>query len=510
MNIDKIIDTLHPLERAVLPALSNHNKFEEIVFNSKLKDIEVMRALQWLQNKGIVESKQESKEIISLDQNGKKYLVSGLPERKFLELIKEKEMPLSSIMNEGKFQREELNVCIGVLKGKAAISVEKGKELLVSITEQGRKLLEKEFLEEKFLKKDFPLEISQLTPEERFAFQNLLKRKNFLRVENKKVKYFFLTDLGKQIIEKGLGDSEIIDSLTPSMIKDGSWRNKKFRRYDIKVNVPKTFGGKRHFVSQAIEYAKRIWLDMGFKEMTGPIIQTSFWNFDALFTAQDHPVRDLQDTFYIKDPAHGKLPKKELVMKVRKAHEEGVAGSTGWNYSWNQKEATKNVLRTHTTVLSARTIAALKKDELPAKYFSVAKCFRNETLDWSHLFEFNQTEGIVVDENANFRHLLGYLKEFFAKMGFPKARFRPAYFPYTEPSVEIDVLHPVHKEWVELGGAGIFRPEVVVPLLGKDIPVLAWGPGFDRIILDYYKINDIRELYKNDLNQLRTIRAWMK
>jgi phenylalanyl-tRNA synthetase alpha chain len=160
--------------------------------------------------------------------------------------------------------------------------------------------------------------------------------------------------------------------------------------------------------------------------------------------------------------------------------------------------------------LSARTLAGLKKEDLPAKFFALGKCFRNETLDWSHLFEFNQFEGIVVDPNANFRHLLGYLKAFFKKMGYEKARFRPAYFPYTELSIEIDVFHPLRKEWIELGGSGIFRPEVVKPLLGIDVPVLAWGPGFDRIILEFFKINDIRELYRNDLKQLREIKDWMR
>ena len=147
---------------------------------------------------------------------------------------------------------------------------------------------------------------------------------------------------------------------------------------------------------------------------------------------------------------------------------------------------------------------------MPAKFFIVGRNFRNEAVDWSHLFEFNQTDGIVIDKNANFRHLLGYLKRFFAKLGFPKARFRPAFFPYTEPSVEIDVFHPVHEEWIELGGAGMFRPEVVKPLLGEEIPVLAWGPGFDRIMMEYYGITDLRDLYKNDLKQMNKMRQWMR
>jgi len=181
-----------------------------------------------------------------------------------------------------------------------------------------------------------------------------------------------------------------------------------------------------------------------------------------------------------------------------------------FRYEWDEEEAKKAVLRTHTTCLSARTIANLKKEELPVKFFALGKNFRNETVDWNHGFEFNQTEGIVIDRNVNFRHLLGYLKQFFKKMGFEKLRFRPAYFAYTSPSVEIDVWHPVRKEWLELGGAGIFRPEVVIPLLGENIPVLAWGPGFDRILMDYYKINDIRILYKNDISHLRNVKFWTK
>ena len=168
-------------------------------------------------------------------------------------------------------------------------------------------------------------------------------------------------------------------------------------------------------------------------------------------------------------------------------------------------------MRTHTTCLSAQTLSTLDiKKDLPAKFFSIGKTFRNETVDWSHGFEFYQTEGIVIDESVSFRDLLGYLKKFYEKMGFEKIRFAPAYFPYTEPSVEILVFHPEKKVWLELGGAGIFRPELTIPLLGKAIPVLAWGQGFDRIITDYYKIKDLREMYSNDLSQLRKIKTFIK
>ena len=302
----------------------------------------------------------------------------------------------------------------------------------------------------------------------------------------------------------------MIESLTPEIIKSGQYKGKRFRRYDITSPLPKIYGGKKHFVNQATDYAKKIWLEMGFKEMTGTLAQSGFWNFDALFTAQDHPVREMQDTFFIKDKT-AELPEKELIEQVKKAHEGKIKGSKGWQYDWKEEDAQKVVLRTHTTCLSTQTLKEIAKNkEFPAKYFALGKCFRNETVDWSHGFEFNQTEGIVIDEDANFRQLLGYLKEFFSKMGYEKIRIRPGYFPYTEPSLEIDIFHPIKKKWLEFGGAGMFRPEVTIPIFGKHIPVLAWGPGFDRIIMEFFKITDLRDMYKNDINKLRQIKVWDK
>ena len=509
MEEDKIIAALHPLERRVLPVLAKHSSFEAILRESKLKDVEVMRALQWLQNRGIIKISEDVKEVVELDTNGRQYLKEGLPESRFLKIISKTEgLSLDDIKERAKLSDEEVSVSIGNLRAKLAVEIDSNKRF--RITENGRKLLEKTSLEEKFLGFGFPLEISRLSPEQRFGFEALKKRKSIIKITQIKRISAELTELGKKLSKIKLDKIDVADSLTPKMMMEGSWKGKQFRAYDMSLNVPRIYGGKRHFVRQSIDYAKRIWTDLGFREMEGPLLNTSFWNFDALFTAQDHPVREMQDTFFIKTPRFGRLPDKKLVDAVREAHEKGVSGSKGWSYSWNPEEAKKNVMRTHTTVLSAKTIAALKKTELPAKFFAIGRCFRNEAVDWSHLFEFNQTEGIVVDPNANFRHLLGYLKEFLRKMGYEKARFRPAHFPYTEPSVEMDIYNPVHKKWMELGGAGVFRPEVVIPLLGEDIPVLAWGPGFDRIMMEYHNLTDLRELYKNDLKQLREIKFWMR
>ncbi len=503
-DVKKIAEGLHHLEKAVVPFLKDNVSVSDLIAKTGLKDIEVMRALHWLGNKGLISVDNIESEFVDLGANGKDFLKNKLPERRLIDAIKNHELSVDDVSNTAGLGREEVNAVIGVLRKDGLIDIKKDKDLMLSLTNKGREFVNKDLPQEVFLKKNFPVALSDLSSSDKILLSDLKKRRDFVVVGFRKETSVKINSLCKDIQKIDLSKFDLIDKITSNVILSGEWKNKSFRRFDVLADVPKVYGGKRHFVKQAMLYAKKVWLEMGFKEMQGPLLQTSFWNFDALFTAQDHPVRDMQDTFFIKDPGNGSLPDKSLVKKVQLSHE------SGWGYKWNSAEAGKNVLRTHTTVLSAHVLAELKKTELPAKFFSVGRCFRNEAVDWSHLAEFNQTEGIVVDPNANFRHLFGYLKEFFSKMGFPKARFRPAHFPYTEPSVEIDVFHPVHKKWVELGGAGIFRPEVVVPLLGEDIPVLAWGPGFDRIILDYYKIVDIRDLYRNDVKYLRETKAWLR
>lgn len=508
MEIKKLVESLHRLERIVVPTLAEHKELKQIITASGLKEVEVMRALQWLENKNVLKLHSGYKEMVSLDVNGKKYLKEGLPESRLLKALKKKSLTMEQAIKTAKLGKAELNVSIGTLKSKTALKFQAGK---ISITPHGRKMLSTDTLEEKFLAKlgKGDIDIKTLADEEWFACDKFKKRKDIIKTTLVNKREIELTDLGKSLVKTKMSSKDMIEQLTPQLIKSGAWKGKPFRRYDVKINVPKITGGKRHFEKDAINYIKRIWLDLGFKEMNGSLIQTSFWDLDSLFVPQDHPARQMQDTFFIKDPKSGTLP-KDLARKVKAVHENGGdTGSLGWQSAWSEEKARENLLRTHTTVLSARTISALKESDLPAKFFAIGKVFRNETLDWKHLFEFYQVEGIVVDPDANMKHLKGYLKEFYAKMGFDDIRMRPAHFPYTEPSIEVDVLHPVRNEWVELGGAGIFRPEVVVPLLGEDIPVLAWGQGMARIISDYFSITDIRDVNKNNLKQIRGMKAFM-
>jgi phenylalanyl-tRNA synthetase alpha chain len=512
MDEKLLIESLSPIERNMLPALSE--KFmnvDDISKNASQDKTTALRAIGFLKNKGLVELECSEKKVVILGILGINYLKKELPERALLnKLVEKKIIPIGEIRNVCGLNDNEAKIALGTLRNKALVNIDKGRlSLNAKSSEVANKMIEEIFLGK------LPMDLKDVVDLDKLALANLKSRKDIVEIEEQKKVCVKLTELGKKIVSMDLKD-DLIEQLTPKILKQNGWKGKKFRRYDLSSPVPRVYGGKRHFTNQAIDYAKSIWLEMGFKEMTGNLVETGFWIFDTLFTAQDHPVREMQDTFYLKGLI-GTLPerckKKEdcILFKTQQAHEEGIDGSKGWQYKWNEEDAKKVLLRTHTTSLSVRKLREIRDTkEFPAKYFAIGKCFRNETIDWSHGFEFNQTEGIVVDENANFRQLLGYLKQFYKKMGYDKIRIRPAYFAYTEPSLEIDVFHPVHKKWVELGGAGMFRPEVTIPMFGKHIPVLAWGQGFDRIITEFFGINDLRQVYKNDINKLREMKFWRK
>lgn len=514
-DIENLILGLHPLEFTVLSHLKLCSLFDDLVLATKLKDIEVMRALQWLSNKGILTIEESSRQVIYLDENGKKYAKSDLPEHRFLLAI-EGEMNIDEIIKKAKLDQSEISICIGELKKVCAITITKDVKgrMIFSLTSNGEKFKKQKSHLNEFLKQSFPVYFDELKDLELHACIELLKRKQILKKEVVKTRKIILTEFGKRAASSDIKKINLVDSLTSQMIKSEEFETARFRRFDISSPVPVLYRGKRHFVNQSISYIKKIWLELGFEEMSGDNVQTSFWDLDCLFVPQDHPARTLQDTFYLKDYDDdkkillGDLPTFYPLIKA--VHENGEkSGSLGWQMKWSEKESREVLLRTHTTVLSAHTIKSLKKEDLPKKFFVVGKVFRNESLDWKHLFELHQVDGIVIDRNVNLCHLIGYLKLYFGKMGFKKVRVRPNHFPYTEPSLEVDVWNEAKNQWLEMGGAGIFRPEVSYMLFGEEVPVLAWGTGMERAIMEYFKISDIRDLYLNDLEQMRIMKEYM-
>jgi phenylalanyl-tRNA synthetase alpha chain len=305
-----------------------------------------------------------------------------------------------------------------------------------------------------------------------------------------------LTAAGRLLLDSGLDLREEVGTLTREMIVSGVWKDLPLRRYRVDTPPRRVYPGKVHPYQVLMEEMRMILLEMGFTELYGDIVQSAFWNFDALFQPQDHPAREMQDTFYlgVREP----LPPG--ADKVREMHEGGGGiESTGWGGTWSTGKAEQCVLRTHTTLLSIQHLAL--HPEPPVKAFAIGRVYRREAIDPTHLPEFEQLEGIVMDRGVNFRHLLGYLREFYTRMGFPEVRFRPGYFPYTEPSVEPEV-YVEGLGWVELGGAGIFRKEVTAPW-GIEHPVLAWGLGVSRVAMLRLGLRDLRELYRSDIGWIR-------
>eukprot|EP00096_Caligus_rogercresseyi_P016875 TRINITY_DN996_c0_g3_i2.p1 TRINITY_DN996_c0_g3~~TRINITY_DN996_c0_g3_i2.p1 ORF type:complete len:749 (-),score=189.53 TRINITY_DN996_c0_g3_i2:37-2283(-) len=295
--------------------------------------------------------------------------------------------------------------------------------------------------------------------------------------------------------------------LTPEMIASGSWKEVDFKPYNFNaLGIQPPTGHLHPLLKVRTEY-RQIFLEMGFNEMpTNNFIESSFWNFDALFQPQQHPARDAHDTFFISDPSEtNEFPSKYLE-RVKKVHSQGGFGSKGYGYDWAISEAKKNLLRTHTTAVSARMLYSLMNDSpdsefKPQKYFSIDRVFRNETLDATHLAEFHQIEGVIADRGLTLGDLIGILYEFFKKLGIEKLRFKPAYNPYTEPSMEIFSYHEGLKKWVEIGNSGVFRPEMLLPMgLPEDVTVIAWGLSLERPTMIKYGIDNIRDLCGHKIN----------
>jgi len=287
--------------------------------------------------------------------------------------------------------------------------------------------------------------------------------------------------------------------LTVEMLQSGAWKTAQFKKYNFDAEGLTTNGGALHPLLKVREEFRNIFMEMGFAEMpTSQFVESGFWCFDTLFVPQQHPARDLQDTFYVSDPPESLPPPKEYYDKVSAVHTVGGYGSIGYRAPWSEEDSRKLLLRTHTTASSANLLWRLanrKGGFKPVKMFSIDRVFRNEATDATHLAEFHQVEGVVADYGVTLGDLIGFMQTFFKKMGIENLRFKPAYNPYTEPSLEIFAFHPQLNKWVEIGNSGMFRPEMLAPMgFPPDVRVLGWGLSLERPTMIRYGINNIRAL----------------
>ncbi|WP_407453068.1 phenylalanine--tRNA ligase subunit alpha [Methanobrevibacter sp.] len=503
-DIKKTINELHIYEKKVLKELeANPNATpEEIAENADMDIKAVMSAAGSLASKDIIEVKKDVEEEISLSDAGLDYADKGLPERKILDVLAEKRsIHMKDLSDEAGIDKKETNIAIGWLRRKNWAQIDKGE---VKITDIGSDFKDKLGEDEELL--------HHLTEAKNIiktklddglldGFKKLNDRKNILTVKKNTSHSFKLLDKGEAILNEGFTIQEQATQLTHQQLKDGEWKSLQYRPYDINAEAPVIFAGKKHPLRVIIDEIREIFLNMGFSEDNGGYVESAFWNFDSLFQPQDHAAREMQDTFYLKNPLTCDLPDMDLVKLTAETHETGAdTGSIGWQYDWSEDIARQSVLRTHTTGISTKH---LFNHEPPIKMFSVGRVFRRETFDYKHLPEFHQVEGLVCDEGISYQNLLGTLKEFYKKLGF-EVRFRPAYFPYTYLSTETEIYLEEKESWIELGGAGMFRPEVLKPL-GINQPALAFGLGIERLAMIRYDVEDIRMLYKSDIKWLREL-----
>ncbi|MDG7008358.1 MAG: phenylalanine--tRNA ligase subunit alpha [Nitrososphaerota archaeon] len=484
--------SLHPLEQKILAALAQRGPtpFDALVEATALNEDQVRRALQWLSSKGLV--------AISETVQSRVEVARRPPELDLFQRVAASAAPLALDRLKTGFSAEEFSAALGRARSAGWVRVEgeptpsvrvanpAGPEVLGSLLEAISTGKGEETL---------PDDQASLLPD-------LLRRGVLRRIESRSTT-IGITEAGKvsaTVSERG----DQIQRLTPEVLASGGWRGRTLRPIDVEAKAPQFYPGRRHPVRDFIREVREAYISMGFTELEGNSVQPAFWNFDALFIPQDHPGRDMQDTFYLEGLSEAKMKRAGVVANVASTHENGwKTGSRGWGYSWNVEEARRLVLRTHNTVLSVRSLS--DEGERERRVFAVSKVYRNENLDYKHLAEFYQMDGIIVGRGLNVRHLMGFLTEFYKKLGMSDVRLWPTYFPYTEPSLEVVGYSKAVKGWVELGGSGVFRPEVTVPL-GVNVPVLAWGPGIERLMLLRFGLDDIRALYGDDLSWLRTRR----
>jgi phenylalanyl-tRNA synthetase alpha chain len=492
-----------------LKKLGGKGNTNQIIQQSGLAHAAVMRAALTLSEKKLVQVDEKPQTTIALNEEGKYHAERKLPERRLFNALIElgKPTPIEKVVAKAELENAFISIGLGWLRRNNWATIT-GKEKLLTLNERFQrkgkvigeldKQLYEELLQELGEKGEVSIDDRDRSKKEAVE---LLKGRKLIEINEKTERELALSDAGWQMVKKGIQIVEEVSQLTPELIITGKWKTVKLRKFDVTAPGPTVYPGKLHPLRQIIQRAREIFLEMGFTEIRGPLVETAFWNFDALFQPQDHPAREMADTFYLSSPRSGGLPAKGIVEKVAKTHENGwVTGSRGWGYKWSADEARRLVLRTHTT---SETIKYLSEHKTPpVKVFSVDRVYRNEKVDYKHLAEFHHIEGIVMDKNVTLRDLMGTLKEFYKKFGLTKVQFWPSYFPYTEPSAQATVYVPKLKAWMELCGMGLFRPEVLAPM-GIKYPVLAWGGGLERLALIELGVGDVRLPYRNNLGWIR-------
>ena len=509
MNFD--IKSLHPLEIKVLLSVAPEERIDTDSVSSKLgfNIGQCNQAFSWLSAKGLIEETERvPKRSYECTDLGREYREHGTPEERIVTFVRQEgAASIPDISKALGLENKDVGSAFGQLSKEGVLGMNDEKKVAVKKDEPSERMNTVRALLDRTSDAEPVLEEDGLSKEEHSVIEGISKKRGagttmFKVIEREEVVYR-LTGEGEQVREllqkEGLTGEEI-GTLTPEMLSKGGWKGKKFREYSVNTPPVRVLLGRKNPYVEFLESVKDKLVSLGFEEFDGPLVETEFWNSDALFMPQFHSARDIHDVYYVENPTHAKEIEQPYLDQVAGAHEDGWnTGSKGWQYSFDRDFTRRLILRSQGTVLSAKQ---LPKAKVPGKYFGTVRCFRYDRVDATHLADFYQTEGIVLGEEVNLRTLLGLLKMFAEELaGAEEVMYVPGYFPFTEPSVEVHIKHPV-LGWFELGGSGIFRPEVTGPL-GVDVPVLAWGLGVDRMALMSLGLNDLRELFSSDIENVR-------
>ena len=450
----------HPLEDALILHMKLNVEYtvSDMAKNSNIEIDQARRATEWLLQKGDIRQSKPPQRILYLGPEGKKAKESGLPEQRLLRYM------LDGISTDTIRDRlkTDWGPAIGICRKNGWIRMDEGQPVITSYPDA--------MPDDVMLQLDWENGVAADRVNKSFS-----KRPGFVISKMSPAQYVLPSEETlKQAIQR---QNQVIP-----------------KGINVEADAAVSYAARTHPLHDIISEIREIFVTLGFEEIHGRIVQPSFWNFDALFTPQDHPAREMQDTFYVENV---RVDTNAInVEDVAKIHNEC------WRYTWDYNRATAPVLRTHNTCVTIQHLALTNPKD--ARMFSLGRVFRNEKPSYKHLVEFHQVEGVVVGQTVSLRDLMGIQREFYRRIGLKKVKFWPTFFPYTEPSLQSMVYNETLEKWVELFGMGIFRPEVTRPL-GITRPVLAWGGGIERIAMMRYEMDDVREFYRNGLDWLRGV-----
>lgn len=515
-DLKSLIKNLHPLETKVLLKYGLNDELTSERLQSELgyKEGHANQAFSWLGGKNLLaETSRKPHTYFELTDFGRTVAENGFAEERIISYLKDNGPHLlPEIASALGLENKDIGSAFGSLskEGVLKMNAEKKAEYTGAAV-PARLTVAKELIAKASKKDNSQLESTELSKEELDVMSGLTKKRGvsetpFRTLDRETVTYKLTGEfesVAKALKEAGITGNEI-GELSPSMLASGDWRKGTFRGYNIQIPPARIIPGRTNPYVQFLESVKDQLCSLGFEEFDGPLVETEFWNGDALFMPQFHAARDIHDVYRLKNPTHAKSIEEPYLTNVANVHRNGGnTGSRGWNYEFDNEFTRRLIMRSQGTVLSAHQ---LHKAKIPGKYFGIARCFRYDKVDATHLSDFYQTEGIVLGKDVNLRTLLGFLRMFAVEIaGATEVKYVPGYFPFTEPSIEVHIKHP-KLGWFELGGSGIFRPEVT-KAMGIDVPVLAWGIGIDRMALMALGLNDLRELFCEDVERVRLRKA---